>query len=114
MKIMKYSVFFLGSIPYAYSIVLLGFYMNTASSLGYFPTYNHPDPSTLSYYDIYATIINVFANAWIIVILPWIALSIYLFKKHLKQSSNILVFGAIGYFISIVLFFSDVLEWFAD
>ncbi len=114
MKVILYGSLILGCIPYIFCASLLTFYFNAASTLGYFPSYNHPDPKILSYYQYHSTVINLTFDTLIIAFLPWIVLSIYMFKKNIKQSSNIVVFGAIGYFLSLVLFFSEVLEWYVD
>ena len=114
-KILKLWYFLLGIIPLGFIISLLIFYFHTRLFIGRFPVYSYPDPKELYFYGFYSSIINFFANSCIYSLILW--LSTLIFNKMINDKIvpvNFIFFGLFCFIISIILFFSQILEWYID
>jgi hypothetical protein len=104
-----------GVLPFGLTISLLTFYLHTKSILGYYPKYNHPDPKTLDIYGNYSVLVNTSISLWIISFLLTIPLVIaYLIIKRKKINWKLVGFSLISQTIAIILFFSNIFEWYID
>ncbi len=114
-NILKFWYFLLGVIPFSFVISLIIFYFHSRQILGRFPFYDYPDPKELHIYIFYSPFINFFAICWIYSLLLW--LSTLILNKIIDDKnipSNFIIFGLVSFVISIIIFFSPILEWYMD
>lgn len=115
MKIWKTIFYTLAFFPVIYLISLYTFYFHFAIKLGYFPSYNHPDPKTSNLYEIYQPIITTFGNIWLIllyILIPLIPIYWIIYRKKINWKPVIV--SCICFLITFLSIFTGVTEWFAD
>jgi hypothetical protein len=112
---MKTNVIILGVLAYVHAICMLTFYFHVAILLGYLPRYNQPDPQTLSIYSFYEPIISITGNIALFAFpLSIILIFVYLIIERKNISWRAVSFNLIGFSIAVSIFFSGIMEWFAD
>ncbi|HET6559636.1 MAG TPA: hypothetical protein VFG54_20090 [Prolixibacteraceae bacterium] len=115
MKYWKISFYGLGVIPFGFIISLLTFYFQAGRILGYLPRYNLPDPKELALYSVYSPIIDLTGLIWVYSLALWlIAISVYLIVKKEQINWRSIFISTIGHIAAISLFFSGIMEWYAD
>lgn len=115
MKYWKISFYGLGIIPSVHFISLVSFYLHAGWILGYLPKYNLPDPKELALYSVYSPIIHLTGLIWIYSLSLWLILiTIYLIVKKEQINWTPIIISTIGHVAAISLFFSGILEWYAD
>ncbi len=111
----KKVFYILGLIPFIHSLSLLAFYFHAGYQLGCLPSYNQPDPKTLSLYSHYSPFIDVSGNLWVFSFFIWLILTIkYLISNwnHIKWTPILL--SALAQACAIYLLLSKISEWYAD
>lgn len=115
MKYWKISFYGLGIIPFVHLISLLSFYLHAGWILGYLPKYNFPDPKDLALYSVYSPIIYLTGLLWIYSLGFWLLLTtVYLIVKKEQFKWRPIIMSALGHLAAISLFFSGIVEWYAD
>jgi len=114
-RVLIFLIYLAGIIPFGFIISILSFYFHAANVLGYYPTWDHPDPKELSIYDSYHAIINPAAEIWLIDMVGWILLCVTLIimTRH-KIYWRTIMLSSIGHIIAVLILFSGILEWYAD
>ena len=111
----KISLIISAILPFGFIISLLTFYFHATSILGYYPKYNRPDPKTLDIYNNYSEFINITVGLWMLSFFISIPLVIsYIIIKRKKINWKWIGFTIISQTIPVILFFSDILEWYVD
>lgn len=101
--------------PYLWMISLLSFYFHATLLIGDLPKYNQPDPKTISIYTSYSPIIDFLSNVWIISFLLSLALIlVYVIKFRKRINWALIIIIISGQVLAIMLFFSGIMEWYAD
>lgn len=103
-----------GIIPLGFIISLLTFYVHATVVLGYFPSYNKPDPKNLNFYHIYSDLINIFFGIWFFSFPILIILIFFYLILQRKKKWKLVVFSLTTHLIAIALLSSDIMKWFAD
>lgn len=104
-----------GASSLGYIISILSFYFHAKNVLGWFPTYDNPDPGKLVAYKKYVSIIDPAFEIWVICLLFWTALVIFYLainQKHRKWKH--LVFSSIGHIVALIITFSSIFAWYVD
>jgi len=115
MSYWKITLLTLGIIPFGFIVSLLAFYFHAARVLGHPPSYNHPDPKSLSIYAAYAPWVDLAANLWFYSFFFWLAAIVFYFIRYRKNISwKPVCFSAFGQFVAILLFLSRIFEWYID
>lgn len=115
MKHWKIALYGLGIIPFVFFISLLSFYLHAGWILGYLPKYNLPDPKELALYSVYSPIIDLTGLIWIYSLALWFLLiTVYLTVKKEQINWRPIIISTIGNIAAISLFFSKIVEWYAD
>ncbi|WP_300675244.1 hypothetical protein [Soonwooa sp.] len=101
--------------PIAFIFFLFLFYFHATFKLGFFPTYDNPDPKQLDFYQIYYPIILAFGGVWLMSLIIWIPLILFyliIYKKRTDWKPIIIcvAFNLMGF----LTLFINVIEWFAD
>ena len=112
-KILEIVTYILSLPPLAFTVSLLSFYFKAANTLGYYPTYNNPDPKLLSFYEPYAQFIHYSGEITVYSLYPWlfcISLCSYIAGVKLRM----VITGAVIYLSAFLIFFTEITEWFAD
>jgi len=114
MKVWKTIFYTTGIIPWLLIIPLIIFYFHTSSILGYFPSYNSPDPKELSIYNDYS-FIWTFINIWLVSLVIWLLSTIvYLIISRKKRNWHLILFSSTGNILAIGLVFSKLFWWYID
>jgi hypothetical protein len=101
--------------PLLFMISLASFYSHAAKILGYSPSYDNPDPKTLSIYHRYQPYIDSTAEVWIWSFLIWFVVTgIYLILKRKQIDWTPLILSFFCHFFAVSLFLSGIMEWYAD
>ena len=115
MRNWKVIFYILGTIPWTFIVSLLAFYFNAEKVLGYFPRYAYPDPKSLSIYEDYSPFINWTIGIWIISFLAWLLLVIvYIALKRNNTKWKLIIVSGIGHSCGILLFLSEITNWYLD
>lgn len=100
---------------WTYSLGLISIYLQATSILGHFPSYNNPDPTTFSFYDTYEKVIMIVGNVWLVTFILWIVFTAILLNSHHKYlKSKAFILGLCGHLLVICVFFSSIMDWWAD
>ena len=109
------AILVLGLIPLAFIISLLTFYFHAGIKIGHLPSYNLPDPKQLSIYSNYKDIVYLSIYISLLSIAGWLIVIIwYLAISKTKLSWKSLLISTFIHISAIMLFCSDILEWFVD
>jgi hypothetical protein len=115
MKNWKITFIILGLIPYGFIISLLTFYFHAGIFLGRLPSYNQPDPKELSFYSSYYPFIQTTLEISLLTIFIWTAVSItYLILNRKSVVWRPVIHSSVGQAIAIVLFYSEIMNWYLD
>ena len=102
-------------LPFGFIFSLAIFYIHATAILGYYPKYNSPDPKNLDFYNTYSFLINNTIAFWMVSFTITIPLILtYLIIKRKKSNWKLICFSLGSQTIALLLFFSDILEWFVD
>lgn len=115
MLLLKNTLRLLGLVPLGIIISLFSFYYRSAAYLGYYPSYNHPDPKEIPFYDAYDRWINVSFDAWVCSFLLWLFLllvSLLFFRK--ENIWRTFFWSALPHMLVVLLLFSGLFEWYVD
>lgn len=111
----SWVMLFLSLCSLPWIIVPLIFYFKACNFLGYNPTYNHPDPKELSFYEGYNTIITLSGNLWLMSFFTWVfvvIVTIIVTRKSINWKP--IVLSLIPHVLSILVLLSDITKWFFD
>jgi uncharacterized BrkB/YihY/UPF0761 family membrane protein len=114
-KIITTFLYFTGASSLGYIISILSFYFHAKNILGWFPTYDNPDPGKLVAFKKYNSIIEPAFEIWVICLLIWTVLAIFYLvinQKHVKWKH--LVVSSIGHIIALMITFSNIFGWYVD
>jgi hypothetical protein len=115
MKYLKAMIITLGIIPYGVIISLLTFYFHAGSILGRLPTYSNPDPKELPVYDTYYQVIETTGEVWFYSLFVWLILvPVYLIVSRKNISWKPVLFSIIGQVAGVILFLSEITNWYMD
>jgi hypothetical protein len=104
-----------GVLPFGFIISLLTFYFHATVILGHFPKYNRPDPKNLDSYEVYSVFISTTGILWMVSFFLTIPLVItYLTIKRKNSNWKLIAFSFISQTIAVLLFLSNVSEWYFD
>ena len=114
-KIFPIAIYSLGITSAGFIVSVISFYIHAHSVLGYWPSYDHPDPGKLPFYSTYYVAVNITASIWLYSFLIWLVIVvptgiIFPEKRVLKK---ILISG-IGHAIGMAIFWSEIMEWIMD
>lgn len=108
---------FLISIPWLYSLALYLFVIRASIKLGYFPSYDSPDPKDL-HFDLHHKITwNILDyGIWLNLFCLILVIGLLLFKRNFAKNNKIGmgVYGLGIAFVLYILFLDPFLEWFLD
>ena len=109
------TILVLGFFPLGFIISLLMFYFHAGFVLGHLPSYNFPDPKELSLYLIYHKIIIISTYIFLFSLAGWLTIILWYILNYRKNILwNALFLSAFIHISAIVLFCSDIFEWFMD
>ncbi len=115
MKYWKLAFLVLGILPLTFATSILSFYFHAGQILGRLPSYNTPDPKDLEIYSDYSPIIDLLGQIWAYSFIVWIIVSIvYMIIKRNKINFKPIIISAIGQIIVLIIFFSEIIKWYAD
>ncbi len=100
---------------WTYFLVLLAAYSVATISLGRIPSYGYPDPKYFSFYEPFEFMLNISGNIWLVSSLFWLTFNFLIIKENLNYfKSKAFLLGAMGQFLAVVIFFSDINNWWMD
>ena len=109
------SLYLLSISSLVYIVSIIAFYLHAKSVLGYFPTFDNPDPGRLVAYKTYTTIIEPSFKIWAICLLVWTLLVLLIILTNRKFiSSRHIVLSSIGHIIALTITFSPIFGWYVD
>lgn len=115
MKYWNFIFYILASLPFGFIIPILSFYIHATYILGYFPSYNNPDPKELGIYINYSYFIEKGLGIWIVSLPIWVLLTIiYASLKRNQINKKIILICSISQLIGIFILFSGIFEWYVD
>lgn len=114
-KIWSTLLLFIGILPLGYIIPFLSFYIHATFLLGHFPFHGQSGPEILDIYPVYTQIISIGGNIWLFSFPVWLLLTSLMIIVQ-KGSSNwrFIFIGLFGQVVALLLFFLQMVEWFAD
>lgn len=112
-KILEITTYALSLPPLAFTVSSLSFYLKAANTLGYYPTYNNPDPKLLSFYKPYAQLIHCFGDIAIYAFFAWL-LCVSLCSYIAGVKRYMIIIGVALYLSAFAIFFTKIMEWFMD
>lgn len=111
--ILEIATYILGLPPLAFTVSLLSFYLKAANTLGYYPTYNNPDPKLLSFYETYSQFILISGEIAIYSLFAWLFI-IVLYSYTFRAKRLPILTGAALYISSLGIIFTEVMNWYGD
>lgn len=115
MKYWKSAFIGLGILPITFAISILAFYIHAGQILGRLPSYNQPDPKQLEIYANYSPFVDWTAEIWLWSFPVWFLMTIvYLIIKRKNNNWTPIIISGIGQILGILIFFSRIMEWYAD
>lgn len=98
-----------------FSLSILAFYFHATKILGYYPSYNNPDPKQLDIYESYSLIVNFTFGLWFFSFLLWTVLLIIFMIKTRKELHHKFMITTIFFnCVPIIIVFSDIFKWYID
>lgn len=101
--------------PILFIVSLLSFYFHAALALGFYPTFDHPDPKLLTFYTFYQPIIIFAGNFWLLSLFIWVPLLVTYFLLNRKKFFwKPLLLSSISFALAFLIIFTEIVNWFAD
>lgn len=116
MQMINVTFYSLSLFPLLFIISLLSFYFHVRYILGHFPIPSLDDPKHFSIYSFYSPIIQYALLLFIFSIPIWLIIGVMYLITHRKKIIfwKPVTVSFIIYVISIILFSSEILNWFMD
>lgn len=114
-NLLSQIIFLLGLVPFGFIISIMIFYLATYDAVGYTPSYNHPDPNSLSWAEPFQSTVADWGGLWIMSLIAWIVMCIitaFITRKNLLWKP--IVITLTGHLIAIWILLGPIGEWFAD
>jgi len=99
--------------PVLYIVFLFLFYVHSSIALGFFPTFDNPNPKAVRFYEVYEKINYEIVDIGVLFVFIWAPLSvIYLMRYQKRAEWRPIIVCALAYLLGYLTLFTEVVGWF--